>query len=211
MNATEIITADDPLSVAGKFIVRDDDNIRPDRPIPQQDIDEVIQLHEELLNLPKSSLEKAMKIGFKLRCWHDVIPHGKWMKWCELNIPGISSSASRRYIQLWDNQEIIWSEFKLLQRSNSDELPTITWALGLCRKKESPSKPEKIKSTATRKVVDVEVVRVEEVKQVETVPNAEPDREIVLWATKYEKSCLDRALSPDSKDWEQLAVEFCRS
>jgi len=97
---------------APTLIVPDLDEVRPRRPIPQSEITRVINLHIEMLDLRRMALNRAMNIGFKLRCWHDLIPHGKWAKWCQANIPEIPERTIQRYIQLWDNQELIRSHFK---------------------------------------------------------------------------------------------------
>jgi hypothetical protein len=62
----------------GGIVIPDPEEIRPSRPIPQKEIDEVKRKHVEIAHAVLSS---ALEIGFKLRCWHDLIPHGQWMKW----------------------------------------------------------------------------------------------------------------------------------
>lgn len=110
------------------FVVPDPNEIRPYRLIPQKEIDEVIQWHLEMFDLRRMALNRAIKIGFKLRCWHDLIPHGKWLKWLKANLP-IEERMAQRYLQLWDNHEVIERHFG--DRFNSDCVSDLDEVVGV--------------------------------------------------------------------------------
>jgi hypothetical protein len=119
------------------LVLPDEDEIRTVRPISQKEIEEVIDLH---LNLQKGTLyllEIAFKIGFKLRCWKNLIPHGKWLKWLEQNAPQISDRNASRYLRLWDNSEWLKPKLKSANVADLDEISTIREAEALIQTKES--------------------------------------------------------------------------
>jgi hypothetical protein len=95
-----------------KLVVADPNEIRPARPIPKKGIAEVIKWHHEVITSGRSALEKAFKIGSRLRGWHDLIPHGRWLEWVKENLP-ISERTVRVYVQLWDNHERIEAYFQI--------------------------------------------------------------------------------------------------
>jgi hypothetical protein len=113
--------------------------IHPRRPISLEEINEVLQRHRGLLDLPRMALSIAFDIGFKLRCWRDVIPHGQSLPWIKANIPAISERTVQVYIQLWDHNEVIRA--KLLNPQTTADLevwPTIEGALALIKKPCGP-------------------------------------------------------------------------
>jgi len=107
----------------------DSDEIRPARPIPQSEITRVINLHNQMLDLRRMALNRAIDIGFKLRCWRDLIPHGKWLQWCRANLSTIHERTIRNYIDLWDEHELIRNHFKSESVSDLDEVAGVREAL----------------------------------------------------------------------------------
>jgi hypothetical protein len=99
-----------------------------------------------MLDLRRMALERAMEIGFKLRCWRDLVPHGKWAKWCEANIPEIRERTIQHYIQLWDNNELIWSHFKSETVSDLDQVVGVREALEFLQgRRAAEAKPNSAK------------------------------------------------------------------
>jgi hypothetical protein len=120
-------------------------------------------------------LERAFEIGFRLRCWHDLIPRGRWLEWRQQNIPEIPERTARMYLQLWDNSEWIKARIgnALPIGQNVEELPSIRQALALLPKRQSAKLPSK------RKVA----TRVREV-ETETTPSVPDDLPVTLPSTE---------------------------
>jgi hypothetical protein len=118
-------------------------------------------------------LERAFEIGFRLKCWRDLVPHGKWLKWLEQHVPQISERTISRYIRLWDNNE--WLKSKLLNQpplADLSEIPTIREAEALIQAKESnkPRGPKrKVGSLPKSKEKQASLQPVRNI-QTETVP-----------------------------------------
>ena len=134
-----------------KLTIPDPDEIRPRRAIPRAEITEVENWHQELedlrrvaLNrLGRLALNRAFDIGFKLRCWHDLIPHGKWLPWLKANV-AIPERTASQYLLLWDHNEEIKAAFKSADNSNSadlSDLPPIKDALALIADKRAEKRP----------------------------------------------------------------------
>jgi hypothetical protein len=141
-----------------KLIIRDPDDIRPVRKIPQKDIDEVVSWHHELHDLRRMTLNRAFAIGFKLGSWHALIPHGKWLKWLEQNIPEIPQRTARLYIQLWENHEWLRTRFKSAESADLSELPPIKDALVLLSNKRAQERSAPAKEKRAMRTRDVEAI-----------------------------------------------------
>jgi hypothetical protein len=148
------------IAIKQTFSVSDPDEIRPIRPILKSEIINVLNLHAEMLDLRRMALNRAFDIGFKLRCWHDLIPHGKWTKWCEANIPQIHERTIRRYLQLWDNHELIRTHFKSDTVSDLDEVIGIKEALEFLKESNpAPAKEKRANSTTVSNAAATESAR----------------------------------------------------
>jgi hypothetical protein len=100
--------------------------VRPAREISQAEIAEVLSLHVELMDLPRTSLEKAIRIGEKLRGWRNLFPpRSGWQQWCQTNIKQISKDTIVRYIRAADNQ----GELLRITNNPYSEPLTLTQAL----------------------------------------------------------------------------------
>jgi hypothetical protein len=95
-------------SSSANIMIAHEDDIRPARPILQKDIDKVNDWCQQLLgNLtPEIELKFRLEIGFKLRCWHDLIVANHWNPWCQANLK-ISSKEIPQLIEWWDWNEPI--------------------------------------------------------------------------------------------------------
>jgi hypothetical protein len=92
----------------GSIIVRDPDDIRPARPINPQEIDQVFAWYRRLPDLFDDDRIRTMcEIGFKLRCWHDLLPTGAWARWREIYLAEIPSTVVARCFKSWDDNEKI--------------------------------------------------------------------------------------------------------
>jgi hypothetical protein len=99
--------------------------------------------HQELYDLKRLALNRlrrlalnrAFDIGFKLRCWHDLIPHGKWLPWLRANVQ-IPERTASQYLLLWDHNEEIKSAFNS-ESADLGELPPIKDALALIANKRA--------------------------------------------------------------------------
>jgi Protein of unknown function (DUF3102) len=128
---------------ATELSIPDPDEIRPRRPIPRDEIIEVEKWHQELYDLKRLALNRlrrlalnrAFDIGFKLRCWHDLIPHGKWLPWLRANVQ-IPERTASQYLLLWDHNEEIKSAFNS-ESADLGELPPIKDALALIANKRA--------------------------------------------------------------------------
>jgi hypothetical protein len=136
----------------GGIVIRDPGEIRPARRIPQKEIDEINVSH---VSLAQAVLRTVLQIGFKLRCWHDLIPHGRWMEWCNQEPPNISERSVRVYLRLWDHNDLILARLKTADAADLTELPSIREALTWIPSKQSP--PVKEKRAFRRRQVDIEV------------------------------------------------------
>jgi len=168
-----------------EIIVPNPDEIRPARPIPRKEIDQLIWMHRDL---GRAMLDRAFEIGFKLRCWHDLIPHGRWLQWCEQNIAEISQRSIQVYLKLWDNNELI--KQRIQKRSiaaDLEDVPSVSIREALSY---VPKKAPKEKR-ASRPIRDI---------QTATVPS-HPD-EAPEPATR-----LDESEVPDSSDNEESEDE----
>jgi hypothetical protein len=139
-----------------KLIIPDPDEIRPRRAIPRAEITEVENWHQELedlrrvaLNrLRRLALNRAFDIGFRLRCWHELIPHGKWLPWLKANV-AIPERTASQYLLLWDHNEEIKAAFKSADNSNSadlSDLPPIKDALALIADKRAEKRTKAVKA-----------------------------------------------------------------
>src|ERR1700693_4430037 len=159
MTITENVESD---SKTTEMTIPDPDEIRPRRPIPRTEITEVENWHQELYELRRLALNRlrrlalnrAFDIGFKLRCWHKLIPHGKWLPWLRANV-AIPERTASQYLLLWDHNEEIKAAFKSADNSDSadlSELPPIKDALALIANKraEKRTKPMKERTVVHR-------------------------------------------------------------
>lgn len=64
----------------------------------------IVELHKEILNSLKMSLEKGIEIGHLLREQKDNLEHGKWLPWIKDNLP-FSDQTARNYIRLYDRKD----------------------------------------------------------------------------------------------------------
>ena len=126
------------------FVIPDPDEIRPSRTIPQREIDEIIRKHVQLAH---SVLPIALEIGFKLRCWHDLIPHGQWLDWCRRKLPNISERSIQVYLRLWKHSDLIQAKIKSADAADLTEIPSIQEALTWISSKrsEQPEQPKRSK------------------------------------------------------------------
>jgi hypothetical protein len=158
------------------IVISDPDEVRPSRPIPQKEIDEVNVSH---VSLAQAVLRTALQIGFKLRCWHDLIPHGQWLKWCRRNLPNISERSIQVYLRLWDHSDLIEARIKNAAAADLMELPTIREALTWITPKPSqppkPSNPARKEKRASRpRPVDIEATV--DASPSEVSPDSQPVR-----------------------------------
>jgi hypothetical protein len=152
------------------IVIPDSDEIRPARPIPQKEIDEVKRKH---MAIAHAVLSSALEIGFKLCCWRDLIPHGRWMDWCRQNIPNISERSVRVYLRLWDHNDLIQAHLKNGSAADLAELPSIREALTWIPSKQStPARKEK--RASRRRQVDIEATV--DVSPSEVSPDSQPAR-----------------------------------
>jgi hypothetical protein len=93
------------------LVFRDDADIRPARPIPVSEIEEVVRWHMRLRTL--KSYHLAFEVGFKLRCWCDLISENQWQGWLAAHLPQIPPEVVHRYLQLWDNHEQLRNGMRL--------------------------------------------------------------------------------------------------
>jgi hypothetical protein len=129
-----------------QIIIPDRDEIRPRRKITRAEIADVLEKHQQLKLQCRSTLDRAFEIGLKFRCWHDLIPHGKWLQWLRQNIPEISERSVQVYLSLWDNKEAIEAHFKSADSADLAEEPSIKNALDFV----SSRRTVKIKLTTER-------------------------------------------------------------
>jgi Protein of unknown function (DUF3102) len=140
---------------APKLTIRDDEEIRPDRLIPQKDIDEVNVRHR---SLAQAVLTTALEIGFKLRSWRDLMPHGKWLKWCAINLPNISERSIQVYLKLWEHNDLIQAHLKSAAAADlpePTEFPSIRDALSWIKSPAPVSRPKEKRTTRPRQL-DIE-------------------------------------------------------
>jgi hypothetical protein len=177
----------DADTTAVELTIPDPDEIRPRRPIPQAEITEVENWHRELHDLRRWALNRAFDIGFKLRCWHDLIPHGKWLPWLKANV-AIPERTASQYLLLWDHNEEIKAAFKSADPANLNELPPIKDALALIANKRAGEHPRPntthqvvhripaIKTPAAPRPVDsADDQATDHLKKIETDPNDQTD------------------------------------
>jgi hypothetical protein len=127
--------------------VRDAGDVRPAREISQSEIAEVLSMHGDLMDLPRTSLEKAIRIGEKLRGWRNLFPpRSGWHQWCADRIPHISRSTIERYIRAADHQG------ELLRVTNDaySEPLTLTQALNLLKDEKTDTDPVEAAKPAKR-------------------------------------------------------------
>src|SRR5215469_4298674 len=103
---------------SSELVLPDLDEIRSSQPITPKEIQKVLIWHRELHEPMRMILSRAIRIGGKLRCWHDLIPHGKWLKWCSANLSEINQRTIQYYLQLWENRE--WLETRPNTKPVSD-------------------------------------------------------------------------------------------
>jgi hypothetical protein len=121
-----------------ELTLSDPEEIRPRRPIQQKEIDQLLKDHWDLQKGSLFLLERAFEIGFRLRCWHDLLPHGQWLKWLEKHIPQISERTITNYLRLWDNNEWLRTKFPNQQKiADLSEIPTVRDALTLIQAKDA--------------------------------------------------------------------------
>jgi hypothetical protein len=132
-----------------KLILPEQEEIRSARPIPKAEIQEVVVRHQRLHNPMRLLLTEAYFIGHKLRGWHDLIAHGKWLKWCAANIPEIHERTIQRYLKLAENQKWLESEFQKRREmglvSDLKDLPGIKDSLLMIEDRERKQKFQKTK------------------------------------------------------------------
>jgi hypothetical protein len=88
------------------FMVREPDDIASARRIGQKEINQVVDFYRRL---PGLSFEKQvyclLEIGFHLRCWHDLLPAGRWRQWHKAHLSEIPLPVIDRCLDLWDRNE----------------------------------------------------------------------------------------------------------
>jgi hypothetical protein len=129
------------VPTSGPLVLPDENDIRTMRPIPQNEIAEVVKWHSELQDFGRTALTKAFNIGSKLAAWRIVIPHGQWLSWIAANVPEIPERTVQRYIQLWENKERIEAQSKSDTATDLTELPSIRQALADIQTKNRENKP----------------------------------------------------------------------
>jgi hypothetical protein len=213
-------------STATELTIPDPDEIRPRRPIPRGEIVEVENWHRELHDLRRWALNRAFDIGFKLRCWHDLIPHGQWLPWLRANV-AIPERTAYQYLLLWDHNEEIKATFKFADSANLNELPPIKDALALIANKRAEKRPSPIAAhqvvhripavktaVAAPSPESTDSQATDHQEKIETVPNDQNRNEYcevgwVLFTTERDMAVL--ALTPKNEDWRKSALEFFES
>jgi hypothetical protein len=127
------------------MIIRDPAEIRPTLQIAKREIEEVLNWHRELHQPMRLLLNQAIRIGAKLRGWRDLVPHGRWLEWCQQNIPEIHERMVQNYIRLWDNHEWLATRLNYETVSYLEEQPTIKGALALLADRRKAERPALVK------------------------------------------------------------------
>jgi len=94
----------------GGFIIRDSEDIRPARPIPQKEINQLLERFEQLGRFENfwDQFEEMMEIGFKLRCWHDLFDsEAQWNHWRRRFLKRIPIKTIGLCLKAWDQNEKI--------------------------------------------------------------------------------------------------------
>ena len=68
--------------------------------IPQDTVEAILTLHQELSGLARSSLEKALRVGELLSEVKARLPHGGWLPWCQENLE-FDQKTGWRYMRLF--------------------------------------------------------------------------------------------------------------
>jgi hypothetical protein len=93
-----------------EWIFRDEEDVRPLRPITPEGVRELNGEFWDLKRLTgKEQFEAIVKIGFRLRCWRDLfMSTGSWSVWRDRHLR-IPADAIRWLTQVWDENEKIRS------------------------------------------------------------------------------------------------------
>ena len=70
-------------------------------------INEIITLHGEILDLGRTALDKALRIGELLTGIKDEVKYGEWLPWVEENLPHISERSIQRYMSLYRRRDLL--------------------------------------------------------------------------------------------------------
>ena len=102
--------------------------------IVQDSVEEINQLHAELNDLAKGSIEKAIRIGELLRQQRAQCKHGEWLPWLETNVQ-FSRKTADRY------QHLYHQRVKLVTLTNLNEAYRISLPKGQRKRKPKELKP----------------------------------------------------------------------
>lgn len=64
----------------------------------------ITELHNEIIENFKNSLQKGIQIGGLLAEQKEKLKHGQWMPWVKNNLP-FSARMAQNYMRLYDNQD----------------------------------------------------------------------------------------------------------
>jgi hypothetical protein len=103
-------------------------------PITKAEIIQVVNLH---LSLGRMNLVKSIELGEKLVSMKTRTEEGKWTAFREANLSKISQWSVSQYIRLYENKDFIKKNFKLVNFTNVDKLPTIQEVELAIREKEA--------------------------------------------------------------------------
>lgn len=67
-------------------------------------VEEINQLHSEILGDCETIKEKAIRIGELLTLAKNVLKHGEWLEWIENNCP-FSDQQARNYMRVFDRRD----------------------------------------------------------------------------------------------------------
>jgi hypothetical protein len=70
---------------------------------------QIIQLHGEIADAARVSLEKAMRIGELLEEEKTRLGHGAWLPWVQKHLP-FTERTARNYMRIYENRERLKSE-----------------------------------------------------------------------------------------------------
>ena len=70
---------------------------------------EIIKLHNEILGLGRTCLEKAVRIGRLLIEQKAALKHGEFTDWIESNLP-FTDRTARNYMRLYENRDLLKTE-----------------------------------------------------------------------------------------------------
>lgn len=72
-----------------------------------KEISEIRRLHGEVMIAVKMSLEKSQQIGKILHRIKETVGHGEWMRWCRVNLKGISHSSIAGYMRMHEHKDVV--------------------------------------------------------------------------------------------------------